>query len=170
MDLNFSPDELAFRDEVRAFVREQLPDAIRRKVTNGGHLTRAEHVQWQRALHARGWAGQAWPKEFGGTGWTPTQQYIFEEECAAAGAPRLIPFGTKMVGPVIMAFGNAAQKDEGIVARQRDHARLAQQSVERRPVPRLLEARRMQRGQQRRRLRPHGANAGIRHVVSGARR
>ena len=110
MDLNFSADELAFRDEVRAFVREQLPDAIRRKVTNGGHLTRAEHVQWQRALHARGWAGQAWPKEFGGTGWTPTQQYIFEEECAAAGAPRLIPFGTKMVGPVIMAFGNAVQK------------------------------------------------------------
>ncbi|WP_374593710.1 acyl-CoA dehydrogenase family protein [Aquabacterium sp.] len=110
MDLNFSADELAFRDEVRAFVRQQLPDTIRRKVTNGGHLTRAEHVQWQRTLHARGWAGQAWPKEFGGTGWTPTQQYIFEEECAAAGAPRLIPFGTKMVAPVIMAFGNAAQK------------------------------------------------------------
>lgn len=110
MDLNFSPDELAFRDEVRAFVRDKLPDAIRRKVTNGGHLTRAEHVQWQRTLHARGWAGQAWPQEYGGTGWTPTQQYIFEEECAGAGAPRLIPFGTKMVAPVIMAFGNAAQK------------------------------------------------------------
>lgn len=110
MDIDFSAADIAFRDEVRAFVREQLPDTIRRKVRDGGHLTRAEHVQWQRTLHARGWAGQAWPKAFGGTGWTPTQQYLFEEACAAEGAPRLIPFGTKMVAPVIMAFGNAAQQ------------------------------------------------------------
>ena len=110
MDLDLTPEDLAFRDEVRAFVRAKLPEAIRRKVTHGLHLTRDEHVQWQRILHERGWGGPGWPKEHGGPGWTPTQQYIFEEECAAAGAPRLIPFGIKMVAPVIMAFGSPEQQ------------------------------------------------------------
>ncbi len=77
---------------------------------NGVQLAREEHALWQRTLHQRGWGGPGWPKEFGGPGWTPVQQYIFEEECAAAGAPRLIPFGTRMVAPVIMAFGNRAQQ------------------------------------------------------------
>ncbi|MFZ5512657.1 MAG: acyl-CoA dehydrogenase family protein [Pseudomonadota bacterium] len=110
MDLNFTPEENAFREEVRAFVRDQLPAAIRHKVMNGLHLTRDDHVLWQRTLYRRGWGGPGWSKEFGGPGWTPVQQYIFEEECAAGGAPRLIPFGLKMVAPVIMAFGNDAQK------------------------------------------------------------
>jgi alkylation response protein AidB-like acyl-CoA dehydrogenase len=69
-----------------------------------------ETVAWQRLLHARGWGGPSWPAEFGGTGWDPVRQYIFEEECAAAGAPRLLPFGLKMVGPVIMRFGSEAQQ------------------------------------------------------------
>ena len=75
------------------------------------HLARDEHVLWQRMLHARGWGGPGWPKAFGGPGWSPVEQYIFEEECALGGAPRLIPFGLKMVAPVIMAFGNQAQQE-----------------------------------------------------------
>jgi len=110
MDLNFSPEESAFREEVRQFVNEKLPTCIRDKVMNGVHLTRDDHVLWQRTLHQRGWGGPGWPKEFGGPGWTPTEQYIFEEECAAGGAPRLISFGLKMIAPVLMAFGNPAQQ------------------------------------------------------------
>jgi alkylation response protein AidB-like acyl-CoA dehydrogenase len=110
MDLNFSPAESAFRVEVRSFVSENLPQHIHHKVMNGVHLTRDDHVLWQRTLHRRGWGGPGWPKEFGGPGWTPTEQYIFEEECAAGGAPRLISFGLKMIAPVLMAFGNPAQQ------------------------------------------------------------
>jgi alkylation response protein AidB-like acyl-CoA dehydrogenase len=110
MRLEFTEEEQAFRDEVRAFLREGLPPAISRKVLNGYELTREDHVLWQRRLHERGWGGTGWPQKFGGPGWNSVQQYIFEEESALAGAPRLIPFGTKMVGPVLMAFGNAAQQ------------------------------------------------------------
>jgi alkylation response protein AidB-like acyl-CoA dehydrogenase len=111
MDLNFSPEEIAFREEVRDFVATSLPADIRHKVVNGLILQRDDYVRWQKILHARGWGGTAWRKEFGGTGWTPTQQYIFEEECAAAGAPRTIPFGLKMVAPVIMQYGSPAQQE-----------------------------------------------------------
>jgi alkylation response protein AidB-like acyl-CoA dehydrogenase len=110
MRLEFTEEEQAFREEVRAFLREKLPAEIRDKVLNGYELSREDHVLWQRTLHERGWGGVSWPKEFGGPGWNSVQQYIFEEETAQAGAPRLIPFGTKMVAPVIMAFGNAAQQ------------------------------------------------------------
>jgi alkylation response protein AidB-like acyl-CoA dehydrogenase len=111
MNFDFTDTDNAFRAEVRAFVREQLPPAIRDKVANGVHLTRDEHLQWQRLLHARGgWNCPGWPKAFGGPGWSPVEQYIFEEECALGGAPRLVPFGIKMVAPVIMAFGSAAQQ------------------------------------------------------------
>ena len=110
MRLEFTEEELAFRDEVRAFLREKLPPTISEKVLNGYELSREDHVRWQRTLHERGWGGMGWPKQFGGPGWNSVQQYIFEEESAAAGGPRLIPFGTRMVAPVIMAFGNAAQQ------------------------------------------------------------
>ncbi len=110
MDLNFSPEENAFRAEVRGFVEQKLPPGIRHKVMNGVHLNRNEHVLWQRTLHERGWGGVGWPREFGGPGWTPTEQYIFEEECARGGAPRLISFGLKMIAPVLMAFGSPAQQ------------------------------------------------------------
>jgi alkylation response protein AidB-like acyl-CoA dehydrogenase len=111
MNLDFTDAENAFRAEVRAFVRDKLPPAIRDKVAGGVHLTRDEHLQWQRLLFERGgWSGPGWPKQFGGPGWSAVEQYIFEEECALGGAPRLIPFGIKMVAPVIMAFGNAAQQ------------------------------------------------------------
>jgi alkylation response protein AidB-like acyl-CoA dehydrogenase len=110
MNLDFTDAENAFRAEVRAFVQDMLPDTIRNKVASGRHLTRDEHVLWQRTLHGRGWGGPGWPKEFGGPGWSKAEQYIFEEECALGGAPRLIPFGMKMVAPVIMAFGNRRQQ------------------------------------------------------------
>jgi alkylation response protein AidB-like acyl-CoA dehydrogenase len=110
MDLNFSPEDTAFREQVRRFVSENLPESIRHKVMNGIHLEREEHVRWQLILHAHGWGGVGWPKEFGGPGWSPTELYIFEEECARSGAPRLISFGLKMIAPVLMTFGNAAQQ------------------------------------------------------------
>jgi len=110
MDLRFTPEELAFREEVRTFLAESLPEEIRRKVLAGFHVSREDTVSWQGTLHRRGWGGPSWPTEFGGTGWDPVRQYIFEEETTARGAPRLLPFGLKMVGPVIMRFGNAAQQ------------------------------------------------------------
>ena len=110
MDLNFSREELAFRDEVRAFIEANLPQDARRKVLEGLEVSRDDTVRWQQILHRQGWGGPNWPKQFGGTGWDPVRQYIFEEESAAAGAPRLLPFGLKMVGPVIMRFGNDAQQ------------------------------------------------------------
>ncbi len=110
MQLEFTDEELVFRDEVRTFLRDRLPVHIREQVMNGTELTREDHVLWQRTLHERGWGGMAWPVRFGGAAWNPVQQYIFEEEAAMAGAPRLIPFGTRMVAPVLMAFGNAAQQ------------------------------------------------------------
>jgi alkylation response protein AidB-like acyl-CoA dehydrogenase len=110
MDLNFTPEELAFRQEVREFVATSLPADIQHKVLNGLILHSEDYTRWQKILHAKGWGGTAWKPEFGGTGWTTTQQYIFEEECAAAGAPRAIPFGLKMVAPVIMQYGSPAQQ------------------------------------------------------------
>jgi alkylation response protein AidB-like acyl-CoA dehydrogenase len=111
MDLNFTQEETAFREEVREFVAHALPADIRHKVLNGLILESTDYTRWQKILHAKGWGGAAWKKEFGGTGWNPVQQYIFEEECAAAGAPRTIPFGLKMVAPVIMQFGSPAQQE-----------------------------------------------------------
>ncbi len=111
MDLAFTPEEQAFREEVRAFLDAELPPSIRHKVLEGLHVPKEDTVAWQRILHARGWGGPNWPVEFGGTGWDPVRQFIFEEESALAGAPRLLPFGLKMVGPVIQRFGNKAQQE-----------------------------------------------------------
>jgi alkylation response protein AidB-like acyl-CoA dehydrogenase len=110
MNLEFTAEERAFRDEVREFLRGNLPDSVRVKVREGRELGRDDYLAWQRALYAHGWGGVSWPKEFGGTGWNAVQQYIFEEESAEAGAPRLIPFGLKMVAPVLMAFGTPEQQ------------------------------------------------------------
>ncbi len=110
MDLSFTPEEKTFRREVRAFVRANLPEEIRHKVQDGRQLTRDELMRWHRILAEHGWGAPTWPKEHGGAGWDPVRDFIFEEECAAWGAPRLLPFGLRMVGPVIMTFGNAAQQ------------------------------------------------------------
>ncbi len=110
MDLALDAAELAFRDEVRAFVRERLPPDIRQKVVDGRSLAKADHIRWQKILHERGWMAPHWPVEHGGAGWTPIQQYLFEEEAARAGAPPIISFGVHMIGPVLIAFGSEAQK------------------------------------------------------------
>jgi alkylation response protein AidB-like acyl-CoA dehydrogenase len=112
MRLDFTEEDQSFREEVRSFLRERLPREIRDKVLNGIELARADYVLWQRRLHDRGWGATGWPVQFGGTGWSAVQQYIFEEESAKAGAPRMIPFGIKMVAPVIIAFGSAAQQQK----------------------------------------------------------
>jgi pimeloyl-CoA dehydrogenase large subunit len=110
MDLRFTPDEIAFRDEVRAFMRTALPESIRRKMIETRRLSKDDIVAWQRILNARGWAVPHWPVEWGGTGWTSVQRYIFEEELQQAPAPDPLPFGVSMVGPVIITFGSEAQK------------------------------------------------------------
>jgi alkylation response protein AidB-like acyl-CoA dehydrogenase len=111
MDINYTPAEHAFRDEVRTFVSTNLPDDIAAKVRLGKHLSKDDHQRWQRILMARGWYAANWPLEYGGTGWSVVQKHIFEEEAAALGAPRLISFGVNMVAPVIIKFGTQAQKD-----------------------------------------------------------
>ena len=110
MDLRFTPEENAFRDEVRAFLRTALPDPIRRKMVAGRRLSKEDLVSWQRILNAKGWAVSHWPVECGGTGWSPVREYIYGEELQQAPAPDPLPFGVNMVGPVIIAFGSEAQK------------------------------------------------------------
>ena len=110
MDLNFTSAEQAFREEVRTFMREQLPADIADKIKRGLSIRAEDYTRWQKILHRRGWGAVGWPKQFGGPGWGPVEMHIFDEESAAAGAPRPIPFGLKMVAPVIMAFGSPAQQ------------------------------------------------------------
>jgi pimeloyl-CoA dehydrogenase large subunit len=110
MDLRFTPEETAFRDEVHAFIGAALPGPIRRKLVEGRRLAKEDVVNWQRILNAKGWAVPHWPVEWGGTGWTPVQQYIFLQELQEAPAPEPLAFGTSMVGPVIAAFGSEVQK------------------------------------------------------------
>jgi len=109
MDLNFTAEETAFRQQIRDWVRESLPPDISHKVRHALHLTRDDHQRWARILGSKGWLGWGWPKEHGGPGWNAVQKHLFEEECARAGAPRILPFGPVMVAPVIMSFGNAEQ-------------------------------------------------------------
>lgn len=110
MDLAFTPEEQQFRDDIRAWVRANLPQDLAHKVRNALHLTRDDHQRWAKLLGQKGWLGYGWPKEFGGPGWTAVQKHLFEEECALAGAPRIVPFGPVMVAPVIMAFGTREQQ------------------------------------------------------------
>jgi alkylation response protein AidB-like acyl-CoA dehydrogenase len=110
MDLTYTPEEEAFRQEVRTFVRDNLAESTRRKVERGLRLDKHDYVGWQQALYRRGWAAPNWPVEYGGTGWTPVQHWIFEEETARGYAPRIIAFGLNMVGPVIIQFGSEMQK------------------------------------------------------------
>jgi len=111
MDLAFTPEEQAFREEVRAWVADNLPQDIAHKVNEGLELSKEDHQRWARILGKKGWLGYGWPKQFGGPGWTAVQKHLFEEETARAGAPRVIPFGPVMVAPVIMAFGSREQQE-----------------------------------------------------------
>ena len=110
MDLRFTPEENAFRDEVRTFFQDNLDPAIRQKLVDGEHMDKADLVAWSRVLNAKGWAVAHWPKEYGGTGWDPMRQYIFLEELQKFPAPQPLAFGVNMVGPVIYTFGSEAQR------------------------------------------------------------
>jgi hypothetical protein len=110
MDLQFTPEEQAFRAEIRRWVAENLPKDISHKVHNALRLSRDDMQRWARILGQKGWLGWGWPKQFGGPGWNAVQKHLFEEECALAGAPRVVPFGPIMVAPVIMAFGSPEQQ------------------------------------------------------------
>ena len=110
MDLNFTAEETAFRHDIRQWVARSLPADISHKVHNALRLSRDDMQRWARILGAQGWLGWGWPKQFGGPGWNAIQKHLFEEECALAGAPRVVPFGPVMVAPVIMAFGSPEQQ------------------------------------------------------------
>lgn len=110
MDLRFTEEETAFRDEVCAFIRDHVPEDVTAALRDGRSVGKDAMVRWTRILNARGWSVPHWPEEFGGTGWSPVQQYLFQDELQQAPAPQMLPFGHNMVGPVIYTFGNDAQK------------------------------------------------------------
>ncbi|GLK64455.1 acyl-CoA dehydrogenase family protein [Paracoccus kondratievae] len=110
MDLEFTGQERAFREEVRSFLQTELPRDISEKVAAGKELGREDILRWQAILHAKGWVAATWPKEYGGPGWSAVERHIFSEECALHSAPRLPAFGLNMLGPVLIRFGNEQQK------------------------------------------------------------
>src|SRR5256886_6300928 len=110
MDLNYSVEEVDFRDAMRTWLSENLPRDLKDKVDRYEHLSKEDLLRWHRILAGKGWVAPAWPKEWGGTGWNVVQRYIFEEELGYVGAPPLIPFGLAMCAPVLLRFGTEAQK------------------------------------------------------------
>lgn len=110
MDLRPTPEEAAFRREVRDFIRAELDPATHRKMLDGRLPNRDEVVAWQRALNARGWATPAWPREHGGPGWGPVERAIFLDELHQAPAPEPVSFNVAMLGPVLIRYGTEAQK------------------------------------------------------------
>ena len=110
MDLNYSVSDDAFREEVRTWLSVNLPDDLRFKILNHRRLQKDDFARWHRTLARKGWSVPAWPVEWGGTGWNATERHIWDEECAAAGTPPVLPFGIAMVAPVLMKFGNEEQK------------------------------------------------------------
>ena len=111
MDLSYSVEELEFRDEVRSFLAENLPQDLAQTVRDGGDLGKAGYDRWHALLNAQGWLAPNWPKEFGGSEWGAVQRHIFEEECCRADAPRIVPFGLAMLAPVLQKFGSKEQQD-----------------------------------------------------------
>ena len=112
MDLNYSQEETKFREEVHHWLNINLPEDIRQKVIGYQELTKEDYQRWHKILAAKGWSVPHWPVEWGGTGWDMTQRYIYDEEFALAGAPRLPPFGPAMCAPVLLKFGTSAQKEQ----------------------------------------------------------
>ena len=110
MDLRFTPEERAFRDEVRAFIRDNLPADTAERMRLGHPPRKQDTVSWQRILNKKGWAAISWPREWGGPGWSAVQRMIFIEENQAAPAPELLSFNITMIGPVLIQFGTEEQK------------------------------------------------------------
>ncbi len=109
MDMSFTPEEMAFRDEVRTFIADNYPKDLKSKRTRG-EMTKEDILTWHRILYKKGWVVPHWPVEYGGTGWSITQRFIWNEENAHAETQALLPFGLSMVGPVIFNYGNEEQK------------------------------------------------------------
>jgi alkylation response protein AidB-like acyl-CoA dehydrogenase len=109
MNVDFSKEELEFQQDVRTFLRDKYPDDLREKTDSGITLSRDDLIRWQKIMYQQGWAAVNWPVEIGGTGWTHVQKYIFANEMAQANAPDMVPFGVKMVAPVIYTFGTTEQ-------------------------------------------------------------
>ncbi len=110
MNIELTAEELAFQAEVRSFFENEYPQRIREKIKAGQELERADFIESQKALYNRGWAADNWPVEHGGTGWSPTQKYLFHRERARAAVPQMMPFGVNMVAPIIYHFGNEEQQ------------------------------------------------------------
>jgi len=110
MEISFTEKDLEFRDEIRSWIKHDYPKHIKEKQDKGEILTKEDVIEFHKALAAKGWMGYNWPAEYGGTGWTSTQIYIFQKEFGLAGCPNILPFGVGMVGPVIYTFGNEEQK------------------------------------------------------------
>ncbi|QNE07372.1 acyl-CoA dehydrogenase family protein [Croceicoccus marinus] len=110
MDLNFTPEDEAFREEVRSFLKEKLPARLSDKVRQGQRLTKEDMEEWHAILNEKGWLANHWPQEWGGTGWSVIQRFIFETEVAMAHAPRIVPFGLSMLAPVLIKYGSEEQK------------------------------------------------------------
>jgi alkylation response protein AidB-like acyl-CoA dehydrogenase len=112
MDVAFSPEDLAFQAEVRAFIAEAFDEDMRKRSaqSKNAHIDREGQIRWLKRLHAKGWIAPDWPVEHGGTGWSDAQKYIFNMEMALAGAPATSNMGLRMCAPVIMAFGSDSQK------------------------------------------------------------
>lgn len=111
MDLSFSPEEEAFRAEVREWIQQAMPPHLKAKADAAAHFSMPEVMEWHKILHSKGWVAPHWPAKFGGPGFSATQRFIFTEECEIAGAPPLSPFGLVMVGPLIQRFGTDAQRE-----------------------------------------------------------
>jgi alkylation response protein AidB-like acyl-CoA dehydrogenase len=110
MDLDFSPEDAAFRAEARTFIAEAYPQALRDRQRDEEALSKEDYLSWHQILARKGWSAPSWPKQWGGTGWTPTQKYIWSEEQARADTIGILPFGVNMLAPVIYTFGTEEQK------------------------------------------------------------
>ena len=111
MDLNYTEEQRVFRDEVHSFLKANLPARLSDKVKQGQTLTKQDHEEWHAILNEQGWLAGNWPREFGGAGWNAVQRHIFEDEMTQANAPRIVPFGLAMLGPVLQKFGSKEQQD-----------------------------------------------------------
>lgn len=109
MDVNFTKKQESFRIEVRDFIKSAIPKNLADKIANNKPLHKSDMQNWHDILNEKGWLGSSWPKEYGGTSWDIVEQFIFEDELAAANAPRIVPFGLKMLAPVLMKFGSQEQ-------------------------------------------------------------
>ena len=110
MNLNYTDQDINFREEVKSFIKDNLSSSVQKRISNGGSYTKEETVKWQKALYENNWFAYNWPKSYGGCDWTPMQKYIFDQETALSNTPQIIPFGVTMVGPVLIEYGTQEQK------------------------------------------------------------